>query len=103
MAATSWWARSTSSTMVSLRETKRGRGMTLIRIREQLSGQDGSNALLSFEHGAEYPISIHDPFSEEEEQQLEWYFEQWLRFPFLHQVKAQATTGIIPTYGEKLF
>jgi hypothetical protein len=77
--------------------------MTLIRIREQPSGQDGSNALLSFEHGAEYPISIHDPFSEEEEQQLEWYFEQWLRFPFLHQVKAQAAAGIIPTYGEKLF
>jgi tetratricopeptide (TPR) repeat protein len=82
---------------------KRQMHVTLIRIREQPRGQVGSNALLSFEHGAEYPVSIHDPFSEEEEQQLEWYFEQWLRFPFLNQVKAQTAAEIIPTYGEKLF
>jgi hypothetical protein len=77
--------------------------MTLIRIQERSAGPDGANAILSFDYGAEYPITIHDPFSEEEEQHLEWYFEQWLRFPFLNQVKAQAAAQSIANYGERLF
>src|SRR5579884_899712 len=80
-----------------------GRAMTLIRIQERPAGPNGSNAVLSFEHGAEYPITIADPFCEEEEQQLEWYFEQWLRFPFLNHVKAQAAAQSIVLYGETLF
>ena len=77
--------------------------MVLIRIQERSAGSDGPNAILSFDYGAEYPITIYDPFSEEKEQHLEWYFEQWLRFPFLNQVKAQAAAQSILTYGEKLF
>ena len=48
-------------------------------------------------------MTIRDPFTEEEERQLEWYFEQWLRFPFLNQVKARTAAESIPSYGEKLF
>ena len=44
--------------------------MALIRIQERPSGPNGTNAVLSFDHGAEYPITISDPFSQEEEQQL---------------------------------
>lgn len=77
--------------------------MTIIRIQERSTEPDGADAILSFDYGAEYPITIHDPFSEEEEQDLEWYFEQWLRFPFLNQVKAQTAAQSIANYGERLF
>ncbi|HEY6406709.1 MAG TPA: CHAT domain-containing protein, partial [Ktedonobacteraceae bacterium] len=77
--------------------------MTLIRIREQTGGQNGSNATLSFADGGDYAITIHDPFSKEQEEQLEWYFEEHLDFPFLQQVKAQTAAASIDSYGETLF
>ncbi len=77
--------------------------MAVIRIREISGEQSSPNATLSFEHGEEYPITISDPFSEVEEQQLAWYFEDHLRFPFTRKVQAKAAAGSIITYGEALF
>src|SRR5579859_5892805 len=77
--------------------------MTVIRIREIPGSSDGSSAVVSFDHGEEYPITIKDPFSEAEEQQLEWYFEEHLRFPFTRKVQARAAADSIITYGETLF
>jgi hypothetical protein len=77
--------------------------MTLIRIQERETQSNGPNAILSFDFGAEYPITISDPLSEGQEQRLEWYFEQRLRFPFLDQVKADAAAKSITSYGENLF
>src|SRR5438874_1780201 len=78
--------------------------MVQIQIRERPAGPDGSNATVSFDNTGEYPITISDPFAEpEEEQLLEWYFEEHLRFPFLEQVKAQKAAASISTYGETLF
>src|SRR5712691_2221079 len=77
--------------------------MTLIRIQERSGGPNGSNATVSFDHGPEYQVTVHDHFSEKEEEQLEWYFEQYLRFPFLRQVQAKAAAGSITAYGEALF
>jgi len=77
--------------------------MTLIRIQERQADPGGPNAILSFDYGAEYPITICDPFSEKQEQYLEWYFEEWLGFPFLDQVKADAAAKSITSYGENLF
>lgn len=77
--------------------------MPLIRIQERSQGQDGFHAALSFDHGPEYRVTIRDPFSEQEEEQLEWYFEEYLRFPFVKQVRARAAAESIPTYGEALF
>ncbi len=77
--------------------------MTLIRIQERPNGPNGANAIVNFNNGPEYPITISDPFSEEEEKLLEWYFEEHLQFPFLEQVKAQQVAASIITYGEKLF
>src|SRR5205085_1208264 len=59
--------------------------MALIRIQERTRDQDGSNAIVSFDHGPEYPITISDAFTEKEEQELEWYFEEHLAFPFTNK------------------
>jgi CHAT domain len=77
--------------------------MAVIRIQERPGAPDGSNAVLSFDHGPEYPITISDPFTEKEEQELEWYFEDHLTFPFTNKVRAQNAASSITTYGEKLF
>ncbi len=77
--------------------------MAVIRIREISGEQSSPNATLSFEHGEEFPITVSDPFSEAEEQQLAWYFEDHLRFPFTRKVQAKAAASSIITYGEALF
>jgi tetratricopeptide (TPR) repeat protein len=77
--------------------------MPLIRIQDRPGWPDGSNAILSFDHGPEYPITISDPFTEKEEQELEWYFEDHLTFPFTNKVRAQHAAASITTYGEQLF
>jgi tetratricopeptide (TPR) repeat protein len=77
--------------------------MAVIRIREH-TGEPGSpNAILSFEHGEEFPITISDPFAEGEEEKLAWYFEEHLRFPFTRKVQARTAADSIVTYGETLF
>jgi tetratricopeptide (TPR) repeat protein len=77
--------------------------MPTIRIQEHPNQPNNANATLSFDHGAEYPITITDPFSEQEEKLLEWYFEDHLQFPFLDQIKASQVANSITTYGETLF
>jgi len=78
--------------------------MPLIRIQERHGGPDGPNAIVSFNNGPEYPITITDPFAdkEEKEQELEWYFEEHLEFPFTKKVRAQNAAVSIKTYGEEL-
>ena len=77
--------------------------MPLIRIQERPGGPDGPNAIVSFNNGPEYPITITDPFEEQQEQELEWYFEEHLEFPFTKKVRAQNAAISITTYGEELF
>ena len=76
---------------------------TVIRIEER-SLQDGSfQALISFEYGPQYPIIVHNPFEEKQERELEWYFEEHLKFPFTQKVRASTAAASITTYGEALF
>lgn len=78
--------------------------MALISICERDAiGPQGENATVSFDHGPRYNVTICDPFSEQQERALEWYFEEHLRFPFTDQVKAQQCAESITTYGQKLF
>ena len=77
--------------------------MTQLTIRQRAPQPDGSNACLVFDHGEEYPITVSDPFDEGQEERLEWYFEQHLRFPFTRQVDAQQAAASITAYGEALF
>ena len=77
--------------------------MALITIEEISSQEQQWSASVSFNNGPRYPATIHDPFSPEQENELEWYFEEHLRFPFTNQVKAQRAATSIQIYGEHLF
>ncbi|HBE27197.1 MAG TPA: Tfp pilus assembly protein PilF [Ktedonobacter sp.] len=77
--------------------------MALLSIQERSGGSESSNAVVSFDNGPLYPITISNPFSDEEEQELEWYFEEHLEFPFTNKVRAQNAARSITTYGENLF
>src|SRR5260370_14962662 len=83
--------------------------MGLITIREQsiatneTTGTVTATATMSFDHGPEYTMTVSDPFTKEEDAELEWYFEEHLRFPFLNQVRAQQAAESITRYGERLF
>lgn len=74
----------------------------LITIREQDSPDD-ANAVLRLDQGPEFPVTISDPFSDDEEERLEWYFEKHLRRPFVDQVRAERAAESVEGYGEALF
>lgn len=76
--------------------------MPLISIRER--GTMTSAPVVAID-GQEYavPTGVTPPFDDKAEAQLEWYFEEHLRFPFTHQVRAQAAAASIGRYGEALF
>lgn len=73
--------------------------MTLITVRETTSPQ----AVVSFDRRGEYPITIQDPFDDNQEKELEWFFEKYLRWPFLQEHRANAARKGIQVYGETLF
>ncbi|MBE9208472.1 tetratricopeptide repeat protein [Nostoc sp. LEGE 06077] len=77
--------------------------MPIITIREESPTDGGFNAILSFDGRGEYIVKITDPFTPKVEKQLEWYFEDWLMFPIVDTVKAEAAAASIKTYGEELF
>src|SRR6266851_3264737 len=77
--------------------------MALLSIQERSRGAESSIAVVRFDNGPLHPITISNPFSDEEEQELEWYFEEHLEFPFTNKVRAQNAARSITTYGEKLF
>ena len=75
-----------------------------IIIREVEKNEDSFAATVQFDpYGAPYEITVSDPFSKAEEERLEWYFEQWLKFPFIDKVPAEQAASSIRTYGETLF
>ncbi len=76
--------------------------MPTITIRERQQTDRGFEATVSFGRG-EYPITVSNPFSEAEEARLEWYFEQWIRFPFVEKVQATAAAASVKDYGQRLF
>ena len=77
--------------------------MTVITIQERKNPGQGPNADLVMDHGVEFPITITDPFSAEDEERLEWYFEEHLLFPFTNQVRYRDAAASIGDYGEALF
>ncbi|MCX7098947.1 MAG: hypothetical protein NTV43_13675 [Methylococcales bacterium] len=72
-------------------------------IQIQQHPDDPQKASLRFSNGTDYPITITPPFDEQQEQNLAWYFEEHLKFPFTHQVKFQQIGDSIKHYGENLF
>ncbi len=76
--------------------------MTVITIREEGRIDTGFAAILKFD-GGEYPVTITDPFTAKEEKELEWYFEEWVTFPFSYTVIAERAAASVKIYGESLF
>ncbi|MGK7876700.1 MAG: tetratricopeptide repeat protein [Xenococcaceae cyanobacterium] len=77
--------------------------MTVLTIREQQQTDTEFTATLNFDSGSSYDITVKDPFTPKQEQELEWYFEEWLVFPMLSTVKANRAANSVQTYGENLF
>ncbi len=79
--------------------------MTIITISEMdgKGAKDSPNATLSFDNKGQYPITISNPFSPQEEENLAWYFEKYLVFPFLEEVKFRDARESITRYGQALF
>ncbi|MBE9198755.1 MULTISPECIES: tetratricopeptide repeat protein [unclassified Nodularia (in: cyanobacteria)] len=76
--------------------------MTVITIREEGRIDTGFAVILKFD-GGEYPVTITDPFTPKEEKLLEWYFEEWVTFPFSDTVIAERAAASVKIYGESLF
>ncbi len=77
---------------------------TPIIVREVKKNKKSFAATVQFDpEGAPYEITVTDPFSEQEEDLLEWYFEDWLNFPFTDKVPAEQAATSIRAYGEALF
>ena len=77
--------------------------MPTITIREQGKTDAGFEATLSIDRQTEYEITICDPFDGKQERELEFYFEEWITFPFDQTVKARRAAASIETYGHDLF
>ncbi len=81
--------------------------MAVLKIREASLAKGGDAAefvgVVCLDDGPEYAIRLRNPFSLEEEERLEWYFEEHLTYPFLHGVKAREAAQSITRYGEALF
>ncbi len=77
--------------------------MAQITIREVDQIENGFTADLILEGRGNYPITITNPFSDQEEKLLEWYFEGWLNQPHLDRVIAERAKASVKTYGEALF
>jgi hypothetical protein len=74
--------------------------LELIEVREDAGRPDG--AVLRID-GYDYPATIASPFDAERLPELDWYFEEHLRFPFTDQVRARQAGDSITAYGEALF
>ncbi|WP_089718589.1 CHAT domain-containing protein, partial [Candidatus Entotheonella palauensis] len=77
--------------------------MTRITIQQTGSFEVSPNATVQFNHRPAYPITVTPPFRPTEEERLQWYFEEHLRFPFTRQVQAAEAARSVVTYGEALF
>ncbi|MGK7894017.1 MAG: CHAT domain-containing protein, partial [Xenococcus sp. (in: cyanobacteria)] len=77
--------------------------MAQITIREVDQIENGFTAELVLEGRGNYPIKITNPFSDQEENLLEWYFEDWLNQPYLDRVIAERAKASVRNYGEALF
>ncbi len=76
--------------------------MPLITIKETAGFDQSPNAIVIFDRH-EFPITVKDPFSAEEEERLEWYFETYLEFPFANQVEYKQAAESVKAYGQSLF
>jgi hypothetical protein len=77
---------------------------SVIRLSEQGQDPDGAfRVQVKFGEDAEYEVRVTGPAGEGVEDNLAWYFEQHLRFPFLDTDREREAVRQIAAYGESLF
>jgi hypothetical protein len=80
--------------------TPRGLSMEHAEIREDVGRPFGAVVRID---GFDYPTTITAPFEARQEAELDWYFEEHLRFPFTDSVRARQAGESVTAYGEALF
>ena len=76
--------------------------MAHIRIVEKANG-DGFAVRVAMGDEGEFEAAVKPPFDAVEEQKLEWYFEEYLRYPFAFEARAKEAAASVKAYGESLF
>ena len=77
--------------------------MSTLRIEQTGDPIDGAfPANLRFDERG-YPVTIRHPFDRDDDDRLAWYFEQWLDFPFVGEVRAAEAAVSLRRYGQALF
>ncbi|MEM8779119.1 MAG: CHAT domain-containing protein, partial [Cyanobacteria bacterium P01_G01_bin.49] len=76
--------------------------MAVITVCETGKTETGFDATLIIE-GNSYAIAVSEPFDTKQEQELEWYFENWMDYPMLDNIKADRAKDSVREYGEELF
>ena len=75
-----------------------------IEVREKAQQAGGGFAVaVIFDHGPERHTSVRDPFDEAQEQELAWYYETWLSYPFMEGERAAQAARSAAAYGQALF
>jgi hypothetical protein len=77
--------------------------MPLITIREIAALNEEPNVSLSIDGRGEFKTTVKSPFTDAQEKELVWYFEEHLRFPFTGEKRALQAAKSIQDYGEALF
>lgn len=77
--------------------------MTVIRLGERSAGDGKFTVRVHFGDYAEYDVQVTDPADEAAEQELAWYFEEHLRYPFLDADRERGAVRQIAAYGAALF
>jgi hypothetical protein len=69
--------------------------MAVIRILERTASDadEGLGITLNID-GADFKASVKPPLDIADELKLEWYFEEWLRYPFFEQRAKEAAASI---------
>jgi tetratricopeptide (TPR) repeat protein len=76
---------------------------TVIRLSERSADDGKFGVRVNFGGDAEYDVDVTDPADDASEQELAWYFEEHLRYPFLDKDRERDAVQRITAYGTALF
>ncbi len=81
--------------------------MPTIQIKEVAATVDGFTAEVTIAQDLNtsraYPVTLRNPFQQNEEADLEFFFEEWYQFPTLDRERADRARLAIAQYGQDLF
>jgi len=76
----------------------------LCQIREKFFNSEADEWAVSLEACGElHDLFLHDPFSAIDEEEVDWFFQRYSRFPLADTVRAENVVKAIEDYGKSLF